>query len=45
MTVWIVNYRGTIYGVFDSLKKASVFADRAFGVNNLDVNVSDYKVE
>ena len=45
MTVYIVNYKGTIYGVFDTLKKASDFADRAFGVNNLDVNVSDFKVE
>lgn len=45
MTVYIVNYKGTIYGVFDSLKKASEFADTAFGVNNLDVNVTEYEVE
>ena len=44
MTVWIVNYRGTVYAVFDSLKKARAFADRAFGENG-DADILERTVE
>ena len=33
MTVYIVNYRGTVYDVFDSRDKAYEFAERKFGRN------------
>lgn len=45
MIVYIVNYRGTVYGVFDSLTKAYSYVDKAFGQNDLDVNVLEREVE
>lgn len=40
MTVYIVNYRGTIYGVFDSLQKAAASEyGRIYGVTILEMAV------
>lgn len=40
MKVYIVNYRGTIYGVFDSYDKAAAYVDHAFSVHNRDCIMS-----
>lgn len=48
MTVFIVIYRGTIYGVFDSRDKAYAFATRKFGINammTLDVSLIEEEVQ
>ena len=48
MTVYIVNFRGTIYGVFDSHDKARTFAEIKFGRNAmmaLDVSILDKEVQ
>jgi hypothetical protein len=44
MKVYIVNYRGTIYGVFDSKEKAQSFAAIEFGENG-DANILVRDVE
>ncbi len=44
MKVYIVNYRGTIYAVYDSYEKARAFADTAFGKDS-DANIVMREVE
>ena len=47
MKVYIVNYRGTIYGVFDSHDKAWTFTEGKFGRNammSLDVGILEREV-
>ncbi len=48
MTVFIVNYRGTVYGVFSKSESATKFAETKFGtyaVMCLDVIIREMKVE
>ena len=48
MKVYIVNYRGTIYGVFDSRDKARTYAEGKFGRNAimaLDVSIIEQAVQ
>jgi hypothetical protein len=45
--VYIVNYRGTIYGVFDSKDKALTYAKSCWSesaVKSMDVVISEYDV-
>lgn len=47
MKVYIVNYRGTIYGVFDSKDKAWTYTESKFGRNAmmaLDVSILEKEV-
>ncbi len=47
MKVYIVNYRGTVYGVYDSRDKAYEFAEREFGrsaLMSLDVSILERTV-
>lgn len=47
MKVYIINYRGTIYGVFDSAEKANAYAERTWSksaVMYLDVNIMERDV-
>ena len=44
MKVYIVNYRGTIYGVFDGYDKAWAYTEGKFGRNAmmaLDVSIQE----
>lgn len=48
MTVFIVNYRGTVYGVFSNAESANKFAETKFGtyaVMCLDVLIREMKVQ
>ena len=48
MKVYIVNFRGTIYGVFSSQDRAYQYAELKFGRNAmmcLDVTISSKEVD
>ena len=48
MNVFMVNFRGTVYGVFSTREKAYLFAELKFGRNAimcLDVTISSVEVD
>ena len=48
MKVYIVNYRGTVYSVFDSRDKAYEFSEQEFGrsaLMSLDVTILEREVQ